>query len=102
MARKLATQQQSPFAPELAPAAKAGVVVNLFQGAAHPNAALLKRQYNAQRAMLNENMANQAASAINPDLLKVQYQRATRTPAQETTIREQAQMQGLRGAAFKL
>lgn len=99
MARTNARKQISPIDQAPAPAAKSGIVVSLFTEP-HPNAGLLKRQYEAQRAMLAENLAKQ--QPVDASLLNVQYQRATRTPAQETTIREQAQMQGQRGAAFKL
>lgn len=82
-----------PVAQALTAAARGAVVVNLFEKPAHPNAALLKRQYEAQRAMLEANLASKAATTINPDLLKAQHQPATRTPTLEATIREQANKQ---------
>lgn len=101
MARTNARKQISPIDPAPAPAAKSGIIVSLFNTKEpHANAGLLRRQYNAQRAMLAENLAKQ--QPVDASLLNVQYQRAIRTPAQETAIREQAQMQGQRGAAFKL
>ena len=83
-----------------APTRKNADVVVLYPSMKLSNEEIRQKQYAAQKAMLEANLASGAfEAAITPDMLAVRQQ-----PVREysQTYIDQAQMQGEKGWAFKL
>ena len=83
-----------------APAQKNADVVVLYPSVKETNEEIRLRQYAAQKAMLEANLASGAfEAAITPDMLAVRQQ-----PVREysQTYIDQAKMQGEKGWAFKI
>lgn len=84
-----------------APVQKDAEIVVLYPAARPSNEEIRQRQYEAQKAMLEANLASGAfvEAVFTPEMLAVQHQ-----PVREVnqTYAEQASMQGEKGWAFKI